>query len=194
MSVWYMFDNHTFIRLDTLPIDEAIEKVRAASESEGGYGFVSTKHGNTLCPHCGQTVSSKMKDETYQWVKGDQWELKVREMLGGEIRSMAEFKFDYDLYGCGGRAYEDCAAVVVADVPVDWKIRCPAEDEITVKSITIDEDTRKYLTAYYTDFAALEASLMKGFNKEEITEAMCDELDLEHGEGMWDFDAWYGVD
>ena len=81
MSIWYMRDNHTTIRLDTLPIDEAIEKVREATESEGGYGFVGTKHSTTKCSQCGHTTHSKEPEQYYQWRKGDDWEQKVREML-----------------------------------------------------------------------------------------------------------------
>ena len=67
MSIHFMTERHSFIRLDDKPIEEAINAIKEYINDEPTYGFVgcSGNHG----------------EEVYQWRPEDDWEPKVREML-----------------------------------------------------------------------------------------------------------------
>ena len=67
MSVWFMHDNYTFTRLDTLPIDEAMDRLEHLVDVQGGYGFVGTKE---------VTPSTIL-----QWHTGEAWRERVRPLL-----------------------------------------------------------------------------------------------------------------
>ena len=67
MSVHFMRDNHTFARLDHLPIDDAISRVAVLTQDENGYGFVGCKP-----PH---------GDEVFQWRPGEPWRDEVMRIL-----------------------------------------------------------------------------------------------------------------
>ena len=67
MSLWFMHDNHTFTRLDTLPIDEAMDRIEQLVDDQGGYGFVGTKD---------VTPSTIL-----QWRPGEAWRERVRALL-----------------------------------------------------------------------------------------------------------------
>ena len=67
MSTWFMRDNHTFVRLDTLPIDEAMDRLEQLVNDQGGYGFVGTK-----CV----TPSTIL-----QWHPGEAWRERVKALL-----------------------------------------------------------------------------------------------------------------
>ena len=67
MSIWFMTDCHTFLRLDGKPVKQAMEELEKAVESEGGYGFVGCKgeHGN----------------KTFQWKPSEPWRDHVAALL-----------------------------------------------------------------------------------------------------------------
>lgn len=67
MSIVFMTTRHTFYRLDDRPVDEAMSKVEALCEDDGGYGFVGCKgdHGN----------------RTYSWGPDDCWRAEVEDIL-----------------------------------------------------------------------------------------------------------------
>jgi hypothetical protein len=67
MGIWYMRDNHSFIKLDELPVEQALDICADESEQDG-CGFVGIKDGE-------RTV------EVFQWRRGEPWRSKVREML-----------------------------------------------------------------------------------------------------------------
>ena len=62
-----MRDNHTFTRLDTILIDEAMDRLKQLVNDQGGYGFVGTK---------GVTPPVIL-----QWHPGEAWREKVRSLL-----------------------------------------------------------------------------------------------------------------
>ena len=70
MSIWFMRDNHTFVRLDTILIDEAMDRLEQLVNDQGGYGFVGTK-----CV----TPSTIL-----QWRPGEAWQELVRTLLRKE--------------------------------------------------------------------------------------------------------------
>lgn len=84
MSVFYMRDNHTFIRLDNKPIDEAMDLVEKATTKEGGYGFVGVKYAPAKCPTCGHSTHTKKEPDSIQWRKGEDWKPRVRDLLEQE--------------------------------------------------------------------------------------------------------------
>jgi len=108
---------------------------------------------------------------------------------------MSEFTYEWDLYQWGDRAYEDCKAIVVLEVPDNWKAKLPNEDEIIIKSVTVNEDTKKYLKGFHTDLEALYKTLKDDLSYDDFMEAMGDHLEaLSETTGLpWDFDSWYGV-
>lgn len=67
MSIWFMFDNHSFFKLDGKPVDEAMDDLEQCVDSEGGYGFIGCKgeHGN----------------ETLAIRPGKPWRLDARRIL-----------------------------------------------------------------------------------------------------------------
>jgi hypothetical protein len=67
MSISFMTECHSFIRLDNIPVDDAIKRIRNYVEETPTYGFVGCKgeHGS----------------EIYQWNPDEDWEPKVREMM-----------------------------------------------------------------------------------------------------------------
>ena len=67
MSIWFMRDNHTFARLDTLSVDAAMDRLEVLVDAEGGYGFVGT---------CNVTPSV-----TIQWRPGEPWRQRIRALL-----------------------------------------------------------------------------------------------------------------
>ena len=67
MSIWFMNDDHTFLRLDPLPIDEAMDCLERLVDAQGGYGFVGTK----------DTEPSTI----LQWHPGESWRERVRTLL-----------------------------------------------------------------------------------------------------------------
>ena len=67
MSLWFMNDNHTFVRLDTLPTVEAMDKLEQLVDAQGGYGFVGTKD---------VTPSASL-----QWQPGEAWRERVMVLL-----------------------------------------------------------------------------------------------------------------
>ena len=71
MSVWFMHDNHTFTRLDTLPIDEAMDYLERLVDAEGGYGFVGTTY----------VAPPDMPPTILQWHPGEAWRARVRGLL-----------------------------------------------------------------------------------------------------------------
>ena len=82
-----MYDNHSFMRLDDMAADDAINAVRAATISEGGYGFVGAKIKPTKCPTCDQVTKHQQSPKPIQWSPGEEWEPQVRALLalaGGE--------------------------------------------------------------------------------------------------------------
>ena len=81
LSVHYMFDNHTFMKLDDLSIDEAIDLVEWCSGSEGGYGFVGAKAKPIKCPTCNQVTRHPVAPKSIHLKPGIEWEPEVRAML-----------------------------------------------------------------------------------------------------------------
>ena len=67
MSLWFMRDDHTFLRLDTLPIDAAMDRIEYLVDVQGGYGFVGTK----------DVTSSAI----LQWQPGEAWRERVMVLL-----------------------------------------------------------------------------------------------------------------
>jgi len=67
VAIHFMTEQHTFIRLDNVPVDEAIRKIKEYVEQAPTYGFVgcSGEHG----------------EKTYQWKPEDDWEPLVRRIL-----------------------------------------------------------------------------------------------------------------
>ena len=66
-----MRDNHTFFRLDTLSIDEAMDRIEHLVDVQGGYGFVGTKY--IAPPDILPTI--------LQWHPGEAWREQVRALL-----------------------------------------------------------------------------------------------------------------
>lgn len=66
MSIWFMHDDHTFKRLDTMTEDAAMDYCEQWSEKEG-CGFIGCKaeHGN----------------QVVQWRRGKPWREQARELL-----------------------------------------------------------------------------------------------------------------
>jgi hypothetical protein len=71
MGIWFMHDNHTFTRLDTLPVEAAMDQLEALVDAQGGYGFVGTKETTP------QTI--------LQWHKGEPWRQRVRALLTAHV-------------------------------------------------------------------------------------------------------------
>ena len=67
MSVWFLRNNHTCIRLDTVSIDEAIDRIQDLVDTQGGYGYVGT-HMVTPC-------------RVIRWSPGQPWRGRVRDLL-----------------------------------------------------------------------------------------------------------------
>ena len=67
MSIYFMRENHTFIRLDDKSIHEAVWLINEYCSEQPTHGFVGCKgeHGQ----------------EIYQWKPEDNWQPKVVEML-----------------------------------------------------------------------------------------------------------------
>ncbi len=70
MGIWFMHDNHTFTRLDTLEVETAMARLEALVAAQGGTGFVGTK-GDT-------------PDTVIAWRKGEPWREKVLALLTTE--------------------------------------------------------------------------------------------------------------
>ncbi len=70
MSISFMTECHSFIRLDNKSVDEAISRIKRYCDEAPTYGFVgcSEEHG----------------EEVYQWKPGENWEPKVREILSNK--------------------------------------------------------------------------------------------------------------
>ena len=84
MSIHYMFDNHTFLKLDHKSIDDAMDLVEQATKIEGGYGFVGVKYGPVTCPTCGHASLTRKEPKSIQWRKGEDWKPRVRALLESE--------------------------------------------------------------------------------------------------------------
>ena len=67
MSLWFMNDDHTFVRLDTLALDEAMDLLEHLVDTQGGYGLVGTKE-----------VTPPV---ILQWRPGEAWRERVRTLL-----------------------------------------------------------------------------------------------------------------
>ena len=71
MSLWFMNDNHTFLRLDILPIDEAMDRLEQLVDDQGGYGFVGTTY----------VAPPNMRPTILHWYPGEAWRARVRALL-----------------------------------------------------------------------------------------------------------------
>jgi hypothetical protein len=67
MSIWFMRDNHTFVRLDGRPVDEVMDQLETVVDQEGGYGLVGCKEEHGA--------------EIFQWNKGQPWRARVHKIL-----------------------------------------------------------------------------------------------------------------
>ena len=79
MSLWFMRDNHTFARLDTLPVDEAMECIACLVANNGGYGFIGTR-GATPAP-------------ALQWGPDQPWRMRALALLRAQQTSRPLFLY-----------------------------------------------------------------------------------------------------
>ena len=79
MSLWFMRDNHTFTRLDTLPVNEAMECIERLVADNGGYGFLGTR---------GATPASIL-----QWSPGQPWHERALALLRAQHTSRPLFLY-----------------------------------------------------------------------------------------------------
>ena len=90
---------------------------------------------------------------------------------------MKETTVELDLYTLYDRAYEDCIAHLILNVPDNYKITCPKQEEITLKEIIIPGDTRDYLEGiYHTDIAKLIETIKHDMKATDIYEVFCEEF------------------
>lgn len=50
MSIWFMFDNHTFRRLDGKSLAQALAELEVCVQQDGGMGFIGCEgeHGDAI--------------------------------------------------------------------------------------------------------------------------------------------------
>ena len=78
------------------------------------------------------------------------------------------YTFTLDLYGIYDRAYEDCKAHVVCEVPDNYEEIAPKYAEVKLVNIQLEEDTERWLTGtYFTDVDKLIADIRKQFEEKD---------------------------
>ena len=89
-------------------------------------------------------------------------------------------KLRWHLYHWGDRAYEDCYAEIVAEVPDTWRKTMPAEDEVKVISVTVEDDSQKFLVGVYrTDMALLHKDLLEYADAELVIDTLSESDEIE---------------
>lgn len=84
---------------------------------------------------------------------------------------MKDYVIKYHLYHLFDRAFEDCYCEITVNVPDNWHATAPKLEEVTLKKITLEDDTLNYLrNTYCTNKDEMIARIGEAFNRLDLYE------------------------
>ena len=104
---------------------------------------------------------------------------------------MISYTYTVHLYALYDRAFEDCYAKIHVQLPDDYEVRAPKQDQIGLEFIELDKPTEMWLTGTYcTDIPKLIKKIQNDLGNihEHIIDHLSEELPLETDR---DFDDWF---